>query len=249
LCAVVDRAEPPHRVRLYRIRRRNLPETEDSGNFQDLQLAERAGLAEAIHIVLFGDSVIGSEYNHYGPRVTTFGYFMNERCGQDDVRIRQFVRRDVLNSILAMREIRRFRVKVTPHGTAELQRRGVALSEGLDAADIFRAGKYVDLTWVSEPQDDEFTQRIKRFFRQLRDSNEDPTTFIEAAQVYGVTPDDALDELDLLRDRVVIVQQIRRENPRHRTLDTEAAYGAIEAAHADLADELAEGGTLKVEDR
>lgn len=67
LSAIVDRSEPPQRVRFYRIRRRNLPETEQSGNFADLVLAEQEGLAESIHIVLFDEGVIGSEYNHYGP--------------------------------------------------------------------------------------------------------------------------------------------------------------------------------------
>jgi hypothetical protein len=247
LSTVVDRAELPQRVRFYRIRRRNLPETENSGNFEDLQLAEQAGLAESIHIVLFEDSVIGSEYNHYGPRVTTFGFFLNERCDQD-VRVRPFIREDVFSAILAMHEIRRFRVKVTPHGTAALQQSGVALSESFDVADVFRAGKYVDLTWASEPGELDLTQRAKRFFRSLRDSGLDPTTVVEAAQVYGLTSNDDLDDFDLLRDRVVIVENIRRENPRHRTLDTEAAYAAIEAVYEDLADDLAQGGTLKVEE-
>lgn len=234
-------------MRFYRIRRGNLPETEESGTFEDLQLAAERGLAESIHILLFDDSVIGSEYNHYGPRVTTLGRFLNERCDQD-IRIRPFIREDVISAILSMREIRRFRVKVTPHGAAELQQRGVALSEGLDVADVFRAGKYADLTWASQPGDADFTQRVKRFFRGLRDSGVEPTTVVEAAQVYGVTSGDDLDDFDLLRDRVVIVEQIRRESPRHRTLDTEAAYAAIEAVHESLATDLAQGGTLRVEE-
>ncbi len=151
LCAIVDRPERPQRIRFYRIRRRNLPETEEAGTFEDLELAEERGLAESIHILLFDDNVIGSEYNHYGPRITTFGTFLNERCDQD-VHIRPFVRGDVISAILAMREIRRVRVKVTPHGQAELQGRGVALSEGFEVTDVFRAGKYVDLTWASEAE-------------------------------------------------------------------------------------------------
>lgn len=247
LCAVVDRVAEPQRLRLYRIRRGNLPETEEAGSFEELELAAQRGLAESIHILLFEGSVIGSEYNHYGPRITTFGQFLNERCGLD-VRIRPFIREDVFSAILGMREIRRFRVKVSPHGVAELQQQGIALSEGFDVADVFRAGRYVDLTWASEPGDADFTERVKRFFRGLRDSQIEPTTLVEAAQVYGVSSSDDLDDFDLLRDRVVIVDHIRRESPRHRTLDTEAAFGAIEAAHEGLADQMAAGGTLTVEE-
>lgn len=63
------------------------------------------------------------------------------------------------------------------------------------------------------------TQRVKRVIRQIRDSDADPATVLEAAQVQGVTAGDLLDKLDLLHDRVVIVENIRRETPRHRTLD------------------------------
>lgn len=246
LSALVDRSSPPQRVRFYRIRRRNLPETERGGTFEDLRLAEQQGLAESIHIVLFEDSVIGSEYNHYGPRVTTFGSFLNERCDQD-VRIRPFIRSDVIGSILAMREIRRFRLKLTPHGVAQLQQSGISLGESFGVTDVYQDGKYFDLTLATEPYDEGFTERIKGFVRRLRDAAIDPSTAVEAAQAYGVTSDDLLDELDLLHDRVVIVEQIRRETPRHRTLDTEAAYATVESVYEQLRDDLAEGGTLTVE--
>lgn len=248
LCAVVDRPSPPQRVRFYRVRRRNLPETEEAGSFEDLDLAEQKGLAESIHILLFDDNVIGSEYNHYGPRITTFGYFLGERCGQDVV-LRPFIRGDVMSAILGMQEIRRLRVKATPHGVAELQQAGVALSEGFEAADIFRAGKYVDLTLAASPGDPDFTDRVKRFFRGLRDSNIEPSGVLQDAEVYGVTSDDGLGSLSLLNDRVVIVEQIRKESQRHRTLDTQAAYAAIESVRTNLADDLARGGTLRVEQR
>jgi hypothetical protein len=246
LSAVVDRAEAPQHLRLYRIRRRNLPEIEAEGIFGDLNLAEREGLAESIHIVLFDENVIGSEYNHYGPRTTTFGQYLAERCDMD-VRIRQFIRKDVIAAILNMREIRTFRAKVTPQGAAALQQAGVALSDGFEAADVFRSGKYVDMTWASEPADQQFTERVKRFVRSIRDADRQPEELLEAAHAYGRTSDDLLDTLDLFRDRVVITKEIRRESPRHRTLDTQAAFSAIEAVYAELADDLAEGGTLTVE--
>jgi hypothetical protein len=161
--------------------------------------------------------------------------------------LRPFIREDVINAVLAMQDIRRFRLKVTPANDALLQENAISLSEGFDAAQTFGAGRYVDLTLASEPVDQGFTDRVKQWVRGLRDSGLDPTTVLEAAQFYGRTADHGLDELDLLRDRVVIVQQIRRENPRHRTLDTDSAYAAIEETHENLAGELAAGGTLKVE--
>jgi hypothetical protein len=247
LCAVVDRPNPPHRIRLYRVRRRNLPEIEGDGNFGDLPLNEREGLAESIHIILFEDGVIGSEYNHYGPRITTFAQFAADRCGSD-FRLRQFVRSDVIGQILAMAEIRRFRVKVSPAGLAALQAGGVTLNGAADATDLFRDGRYVELVWGAEPGDQRFRDRVKRIFRDLRNSGLDPTAVIESAQVYGrAAPDDALEELDLLRDRLVITREIEKESPRYRTLDTGAAYGAVEDVYGEIRNELDEGGTLRLE--
>jgi hypothetical protein len=81
------------------------------------------------------------------------------------------------------------------------------------------------------PHDADFTQRVKRVIRQIRDSDADPATVLEAAQVQGVTAGDLLDKLDLLHDRVVIVENIRRETPRHRTLDPRGGGASTSQAH------------------
>jgi hypothetical protein len=50
----------------------------------------------------------------------------------------------------------------------------------------------------------------------------EPSTVVDAAQIYRISSSNDLDEFDLLRDRVVIVDQIRREILRHRTLASTA---------------------------
>jgi hypothetical protein len=244
LCAVADRAGAPHRVRFYRVRRRNLPETEAGGTFEALELDERRGLAESIHIVLFDDDVIGSEYNHYGPRVSVFAAFLNERCGMD-VRVRQLVRRDVMDAILAMREIRVMRIKVSPAAATVLQQRAPGLGGAFDAAELFSAGRYMDLTLAATRGEANFTDKVQSFLRTLRDAGVENQ--LDAAQVYGKTQDDAFETLDLLKDRIVLTREIERESPRSRALDKDAAYRAVEDAYGEIEEDLDAGGTITVE--
>ena len=244
LCAVVDRSEPPQRIRFYRVRRRNLPETEVGGVFEDLELEEARGLAESIHILLFDDTVIGSEYNHYGPRITTFASFLKERCNVD-VRIRQLIRRDVIDEILAMRDVRVFRVKVAPSAATAVQQRAQGLGGAFDAAELFSAGHYMDLKLASGGNDEAFTTRVKTFFDRFRDP--EAAAQLEAAQVYGKNRDGMFETLDLLKDRIVLARDIEREAPRSRALDKESAYRAVEDAYAEISDELGEAGSIIVE--
>jgi hypothetical protein len=244
LCAAVDRTRPPHRFRFYRVRRKNLPETEAAGDFEALDLDARRGLAESIHVVLFDDNVVGSEYNHYGPRATTLATFLNERCGQD-VYLKQLVRRDVIDDVLRMSDIRRIRIKAEPAAAAALRGRATGIGGAVDAATSFSAGKYVDLTLAADPADGEFTQRVKSFIRSIRSS--DARAHLEAAQVYGKNEDGLLEALDLLHDAVVLNREIERESPRSRALDKDAAYRAVEDAYREIQPELGQGGTITVE--
>jgi hypothetical protein len=246
LCAVGDQDAAPQRFRFYRVRRRNLPETEEAGAFEELDLDPERGLAESIHVVLFDEDVIGSEYNHYGPRISLLPTFLRERCDHD-LRLKQLVRRDVIDAILNMQDIRLLRLKVEPGPAAALQNRQSGLGGGFDAAEVFSAGKYMDLTLSSESDDAGFTQKVKAFFNDLRgDGPDEVGQLLETAQVYGRSEEGALEWFDVLKERVVLSREIERESPRHRALDKDAAYAAIIEAHAQVKAEL-DAGTIVAE--
>jgi hypothetical protein len=227
LCAVVDRVTPAHRLRFYRVRRRNLPETESDGVFEALELEERRGVAESIHMVFFDGNVVGSEYNHYGPRASTLGQFLNERCGLD-VRLRPLVRADVLDQILRMSQIRKLRIKVDASEAVALRQSEGDLGSAFEAAEIFSAGRYVDLTLAARPSDERFTEKVKRLLSGLRQHG--AIEHVGVAEVYGMSESGDLVALNLLHDQVTVKADIRRESPRSRALDRDSAYAAIESA-------------------
>jgi hypothetical protein len=244
LCAVVDRAESPHRVRFYRVRRRNLPETEGGGVFRALELGEQDGLAESIHMVFFDDDVVGAEYNHYGPRATTFGGFVQERCSQD-VRLRYLIRSDVIEKILRMPEIRKVRIKVEPSVATALKQHAGGLGGAFDAAEVFQAGRYMELVLAARAADRSFTDNVKSLLRAIRGQN--AVGHVDAFEVYGKNQDSEYEHLNLLHDRVIVQTEISRESPRSRALDKDSAYAAVEAAYASLGDAINAGGTITVD--
>jgi hypothetical protein len=243
LCAVVDRADAPQRIRFYRVRRRNLPETEAGGVFEALTLGERSGLAESIHLVLFDDNVIGAEYNHYGPRTSTFATFLSERC-ELDVVLRPLIHSNVIDEILNMGEIRSVRLKVETSAVGALKQHAGGLGGALDVAELFSAGRYVDLKLATKPHDADFTAKVKALLRGLRDSG--TLTNVEVAEVYGQKGDGLFDTLNVMKDLVTVNATINRESPRSRALDRDAAYGAVETAQKALAQDIAAGGTIVI---
>ena len=79
LCLFQHGRHPYPTVRFCRVRRTSLPLLERAGEIQDLELDAETGLLEAIHVVFFPNNVIGTEYNHYGPRVSRLGGYLHER--------------------------------------------------------------------------------------------------------------------------------------------------------------------------
>jgi hypothetical protein len=69
-CAEVHSDKAPQSIKLYGIRRTNLPSRDSgTGTIGDLGLAVTEGLAEAVHLRLFPNGIIGFESFFYGPRI------------------------------------------------------------------------------------------------------------------------------------------------------------------------------------
>src|SRR5450756_2466604 len=114
-CAEVHSDKAPQRIKLYGIRRTNLPSRDSgTGKIGNLGLATREGLAEAVHLRLFPNGIIGFESFYYGPRVSRLESYLQERCNLD-VTIRPLYRGDMLERALKYKDVRLLRVKVLPN--------------------------------------------------------------------------------------------------------------------------------------
>jgi hypothetical protein len=238
-CAEVYRESAPQCIKLYTVRRNNLPSRDSgTGTIGDLGLAATEGLAEAVHLRLFRNGIIGFESFFYGPRVTRLQAYLRERCDMP-VTVRALYRADMLERALRFKDVRLLRVKVLP-GVVDSQRiREAGLKGVLDVAKNFDAGVFAEVTLRSQRYDDSFTEKVKGMLRQFRNNLQDPGELMEVLEIQGVNPaSNRVEPLNLLNDALQRVVSIPRENERSRALDSAAAFRAIAKAYEDVKVEL-----------
>lgn len=245
-CAEVVKKTKSHRLKLYAIRRQDLPAIDDgsgSGQVKDLSLAATEGLAEAIHIVLYPNNIIAAEFFFYGPRIARLQAFINRRCGMN-VRIEQLYRGDAVERALKFQDVRVLRIKVHPSQETKKALSEAGLDGAIDAAKKMGAGVYADLTLRAEKNDSKFTQKAKKFIRTLKQT--DTRDLFDGAGIEGLNPDsDHVEPVNLLSDQLVRVAKIKRQSKRTRALDSDDAFAAIKTAYDDVKAELPKDAVVK----
>jgi hypothetical protein len=236
-CGEVVSDKLPPRIKLYAIRRENLP-SRDSGDgvIEELQLQETEGLAEAIHIRLYPNSVIAAEFFYYGPRISRFQTFLNQRCDQQVV-VKELIRGDAIERALKLRDVRALRVKIHPSDVSKQKASDLGFDGLMSTAKAFDAGVYADVTLRAGGADEGFTGKAKSLFRKLKGEN--PGQLFENLEVEGRGRESGkVEALNLLSDQLVRVAHIPRESARTRALDSPAAFAAIHTAYKEVKDLL-----------
>jgi hypothetical protein len=238
-CAEVHSDRAPQSIKLYAIRRTNLPSRDSgTGTIGSLGLATREGLAEAVHLRLFPNAVIGFESFFYGPRISRLQTYLRDRCGMP-VTIREIYRGDMIDRALRFRDVRLLRVKVLPNSVDRGDLRDAGLAQILDVANNFDAGVYAEVLLRSEGYDDGFTGKVKGMLQQFKRDRRNPAEIMDVLEIQGVNPEsDRVEPLNLLNDAFQRVVSIPRESARSRALDSDAAFRAIAKAYDDVKHDL-----------
>ena len=146
-----------------KVRRTALPQLERAGSVTDLDLEDDAGLLEAIHVVFFPDNIVGCEYNHYGPRVSRLGGYMSAKSGkiEESVVFRPLVRKDTLEQLNRLNEVRLFEISVYPPFIEFVQRADRDLGNALSAnASVFEELKVAEVVLFGAST---FSERKRRW--------------------------------------------------------------------------------------
>lgn len=236
-CGGVVSSVAPQQIKLYAVRRENLPSRDNgAGDIGDLNLAAQEGLAEAIHLRLYPNSIVAAEFFYYGPRISRFQRYLNSRLGQQVI-LAPLIRHDMIERALEMAEIRVLRVKINPSHMTKAKAAELNLDKLLSTAKDFHAGVYADVTLRSEGSDGAFSSRVKTLLRKLK--TESPAELFENLEVQGKsTPAEHVEPINLLSDQLVRVARIPRQSARTRALDTPAAFAAIQAAYDEVKEDL-----------
>ena len=241
LCCWVDQTNRQPRLRLVQIRKSGLPQLEQQGQLSDLSIPENSGLAEATHIVVFGNNIVGSDFNFFGPRMSRFSWYLRvkgrEHCS--DVKFDPLLRQDVADQLDRLLEIRMFHLKIRSSYAPIVEQADEDLGQAFAAAQ--RAGEADELEIVLRPQKYSRNPLSNRILQAARILARRGDLRLEASKfvVKGVRADTgALDLVDVLRDQLVAREEVMRQSARGRALDSVSAFDAIERAHAALIEEL-----------
>lgn len=241
LCCWVDRLNQQPRVRLMQIRQSGLPQLERQGQLSDLSIPANSGLAEAIHIVVFGSNIVGSDFNFYGPRMSRFSWYLREKGNGHchDVTFEPLLRQDVAAELDRLREIRMFHLKIRSSYAATVEQADRDLGQAFAAAQ--RAGGAEELEIVLRPQKYSRNPLSNGILLAARNLVRRGDLRLEASKfaVKGVRADTgALELIDVLRDQLVVREEVMRQSERGRALESSSAFDAIERAYGALEEEL-----------
>ena len=225
-----------------RIRRNDLPRQEDSGNLSELNLRSSSGLAEPIHVMFFPDNIVGAEYNHFGPRISSLGRYLYDKSNKavELASFRPLIRRDLVQQLERLGSLRLFELTVNESYREIMniiRRPDVSSLRLLQETDPGVKSVSLRLTMDEAAGTDMFNRMIgaARGFLESDQLSEIATKF----HLRGRCKDSGrVETIDLLKEFVSTTKPIERLDPRGRTLRSESVYAAIEEAYWELSDEL-----------
>lgn len=246
LCVTDYKTDPQSNVTVQfgRVRRTGLPQQELGGKITDLNLAPDAGLLEATHVVFFPNNIVGCEYNHYGPRVSSLGNYMHVKSRKvvERATFTPLVREDPIEQLNRLGEIRLFEMRVHPSYTKSIRNVDDSLADAFDAnAKVFEEPQAIQV--VLRPGDQGRVPALGKLLTPLRNllRRDGLSPSVERLQIRGKCTDTGrVETIDLLKDQLVSTKRIVRLNDRGRALNPESAFDGVIEAYRELQNDIEE---------
>jgi hypothetical protein len=235
LC-IVDHLQPLPSLRLYSIRRADLPLFEEDGDLSPLPISQKAGIAESIHVIFFEDGIVGAEFNFYGPRIGRLSRYLQRQCEFcPSFTFVPLLRLDAAEALRRMRSISMLKLRIIPSYISAIESADDSLANSFRAA--FQVGESEEVELVLRPRPHSRTSLSERMLftvRQLaeRDDIKDGS---KEFVVRGYDEDlGKSDTVDILKEQLQTTKKVVCVDDRTRALDATSAYTAIEEAFNDL---------------
>jgi hypothetical protein len=235
-------------ARFGRVRRQALPQIEEVGDITDLQLRDKQGLLELIHVVFFPDNIVGAEYNHHGPRATRLGPHLEtvSQSPSPKARLNPVIREDALRQLDDIGSVHLLDLEVLPSMVEIIENRHAPTGRALRAlADVSNGSRSLQLIIRPEPEDER--DFWTRFGAPLRELFIDPEVRpgIKRGRLQGRPSNGgSLEMIDLLQDQITSVRTMVRLATRSRALDPDYAFRAVVDAYHELRDEIVQSPTI-----
>ena len=229
-------------VQFFRIRRTGLPQLEQAGHISNLNLAPDTGLSEAIHVVFFPNNIVGSEYNHFGPRLSRLGHYLHTKSegAVPKAIFRPLLRGDATKQLERLTDIRLLDMSIRPAYADIVRQADRSLADAFDAnSRVLDDPETVQIVVKPQKQSREtalesLLHRLRRFLNQdglLQNA--------DRFQLRGKCSDTGrVETIDLLQDQLISTKQIIRIDKRSRALDPASAFQSIHQAYQELYNDL-----------
>lgn len=236
-------------LRFCQIRRSGLPQLEQAGNVSDLNIADNAGLLEAVHVMFFSDNIVGVDFNFYGPRLSRLGYYLHTKSGKA-VGLATFhplLRNDVAEQLKHLTELRLFDLKVRSSYANIIRQADTSLGAAFEANAQVLDGGVDEIELVLKPSKDNRRKALQRLLATLKSLVRGPELRENASRFLVKGKHDQTGrvvEIDLLHDQLIACKQVLRLGERSRAVDSDSAFKAIQIAHDELAGDLRQAAGL-----
>ena len=231
----IPRGRGSGRLRFFRDRRSNLPGMATGMQVRELPIPADAGLVEPTHIVLGGGGIIAAEYNHQAPRIATqFARYLQTKLDLD-LHIETYVQGSIVEQLERLDYITLFEASIAPTpGLVDMLSDAGPFGDAVETLASGSEGRRVYVRLSSGSENDTFTANAKRFVRRMLpfiDEGHGP----KVLRVEGLDPvPGEIEVVDLLKQKLVRVEDFEQPNARTKALDTSAAYEHIEQALAEV---------------
>lgn len=248
-CCWVDKIDAPQRMRYVRIRKTGLPSLLQSGTLGPLNIPLDAGLAEEIHLVFFEKNMVGSDFNFFGPRVSTLGYYLRSKAPGIGVPcvFEPLINGDVTSKLNRLSDISLLTLHVRPSFASTIGTIAPDLAAGIQALERAGQSERVDLTLRANPYSKAtLSSRLLPVVRGLMglENVREHTSKIVAKGFDDTLHRNAV--VDLLSDRFITSKTMVKQDERSRAVTTESAYRAIAEAYQELSTDLNLAASLRV---
>lgn len=220
------------------LRSSGLPELEQDGQFKKLQVGDSEKIAEKTHVVFFENNIVGAEFNFYGPRLSRLSCYLRSK-EVASVEFDPLLNRDVQDQLVHLQDVRILDLRLRRDGFELLHEAEESLPGALRSLSEKGDAPVVELILRQLPRSRKaLGSKMLDFVKTLAGL---PQTR-EAAGLFKVHGKDdrtnRVNVFDLLEDKFVSKRTVAKEGTKHRVIDSDSMFAAIEAAYADLRPQL-----------
>ena len=248
LCAFFEPSGTRDSLKLCRLRTDDLPEIEELGTLQPLELRDEAGVAEATHVVFFQGNVAGIEHSRQGPPPNRLGWYLTAKSGNflRPIQFRPLVRADPAVRMAILQDLRKLTLEIHPSYIGVVRHAHPSLGGVFDAIEEVVGGGPTVRAEITFPSDSR-QRAISRFLQPLislaqNSDLEDNATVFRVDGLHGDS--NRVDVIDLLGDRIMSRRKSIRLQERGGAVDSQSAFGAIREAYQELRPDIVNASSV-----